>query len=1499
MPRILLLSLSLFLIGIAPAAAQNLEVNNAPPITPENLISNIFLGDGVEVVSITFEGDARAVGLFSNGTAAVGMDRGIVMTTGRAVSAPGQTGVNAGAVNTASEVTNSTISDDDLRTIVGPGVDINDLARYTIRFVPTNDTLRFTYAFASEEYPEFVCSQYNDVFGFFISGPGINGTFTNNASNIALIPGTNRPVTINNVNPGAVGDQGLPGFCQGASGSLAFSQFYNANFGNNLPVYDGRTDVFVAEAVVIPCQEYTIKLVIADIFDDIFDSGVFLEAKSFGTGSLDVEIEGLAIDGGLAEGCGEGEIVFSLPTPAESEYDVQLAVSGTATPDVDYPAFAASVVIPAGASQVRLPLSAFDDGLTEGDETILISIQRDPCNRDTFTIVIKDNILAAPSLGPDLTFCQGESAALDGTVPIVLPQPPRFTNNTPLPLTVVNTPYRSNIEVFGVLPTQLGPEAIQRVCIDSLEHPWIDDLDIFLVGPNGQFVELTTDNGADGGNGLGPDNYLRTCFTPTATTRINAPGPFAPASAVPFTGDWLPEGRIADLWDGDYQTNGTWQLFLTDDTPGLTGTLFSWSITFHPVYQVDYVWSPALGLDCTDCPNPTATPNASTVYTVIATDSYGCTATDTVGITVLTAPAMTPLECGPRTASSVEILWPAAPGALGYEVSVDGGAWMPASGALSHTVAGLTLGQMVEVEVRALGDCPGPTQTITCMALDCVPPTVQVAVTPVSCHGGADGRVVATVSAGAGPFTYTLAGVDSPTGVFDNLAPGTYSLLVADAIACVAFASVVVVEPAQPTFAPIVVQPLACNGDTNGAITVAITDGNGDFTFDWGGGITDSIRTGVGAGTFPVALADANGCPYSLDVSLTEPTALTVAVATSDVRCFGQADGSAWAIPTGGTGTYRYAWVDGQTTDTLTHAAAGSYPLTVTDANGCTATATAQVGEPTSLSATSSTQPQACTGPPNGQATALPQGGTPPYTYAWTDGQTTATATGLIAGSYQVAIQDANDCVFLLEVVVPAVEAVAITGSEQENVSCFGATDGQFLPALAGGTLPYTWSGPIDALAAGNYNLTVTDANGCTDAVAFTITQPAPLTVSSAITNVVCEGELSGAVLLTVGGGTQPYGYAWQDGTTAADRTGITAGNYRVTVTDAQGCNTAHSATVQESTTLRLDIASLPLPCASSADGEVRAQVTGGQPPYQYAWSNGSTAPALLNVPPGEYALTVTDQFGCIRTLAHTLSAPPALALDVVPTDASCNAARDGRLRATATGGTAPYRYRMNGGLWQAGSTFLGLPAGSYTVEVQDANGCATAPLPILVLEPNPLIISLGERREMQFGDSLDVVPLVFGDFPVASYTWSPFDPSWMACADCADQRIFPVNQQHLFLLVTDEQGCQARADIQIRVSKDFPVEVPTGFTPNNDGTNDRLLVHGMPGITILTFRVWDRWGELLHTSGSFTTNDDTAGWDGTYRDQTLNDGVYLWQVEALLPDGTTTTLHGQTTLIR
>ncbi|MEQ8705933.1 MAG: choice-of-anchor L domain-containing protein [Phaeodactylibacter sp.] len=1812
-----LLGAGLFVSLSLVATAQDMSVSSGGPFTPENLISNIFLGDGVEVLDINFSGNPQSVGFFNQAQDELGINRGIVMSTGFASSDSG-TGVDQVGDDFSNSNMGTNLSDPDLLAITG-GVDVNDMVRYTITFIPISDTLRFNYIFGSEEYPEYACSNFNDVFGFFISGPGINGPFSNNAENIALLPGTNLPVAINNLNSGQVGGNGTLSNCTPPEGSLDYSQFYNDNDNsNNQPVFDGFSNVFTAEAVVQPCSTYTIKLIIADVSDGAFDSGVFLEAKSFGTGSLDVEASTVSLDGSVAEGCAEGVLTFSLPGPVESDFPIDYQILGTAENGVDYEFIPPNLFIPAGDSSISIPIIAFEDDLDEGEETILIDVQRDPCNRDTIPILIRENPLIPADLGPDMELCRGDSLELQGELPVPLPPPPSFTSTSPvnIPNNPPNIQLFSPVTVLGVIPPTLGPGVIQSVCIDSFDHRWIDDMDFFLIGPNDQFMELVTDVGADGGNALGQDFFINTCFTPEAVTNINT----LTTADLPFTGNWAPEGIWSDLYGDDKNSNGTWQLLMIDDTPSAGGTLHSWTITFNPVYEISYEWQPAAGLSCSDCPNPVATPDTTTTYILNATDSYGCTTSDTITIEVLQGPAAPALSCANVTGSSITVDWDEVTGATGgYEVSIDGGPWIPANGNTQHTINNLGFLTSVTIEVRGVGECPGESSTITCQTLDCVPPNVTlVDTTPITCNGGSDGGVEVSASGTVGPYQFALNGVENTTGIFNGLAAGDYQVAVVDGANCGTTLSITVTEPA-PLEIIEQITPVSCKDAADGSIALELPAPNGPYSFDWEGLSADSLQTGLSGGDYPVAITDvtgcvaldtltvpepdsllatemvtdiscagdssgmvsldltggtlpyqitydgglvavsdssvvieipagsyaaniqdANGCTLVVPFEIQEPTPLTLQLSgmdalcadslsggavvvpgggtaaysyiwrnegaligtdsviaevsagtytleltdadgclltdsisigepdsiayellpfpascsglsdggvevtasggtgtliyswsdigagpedrsdlgsgtyfltitddnnctvadsfsvtqpeillntteTTPTQCNGDASGTATVIPEGGTGPYTYLWEDGQqdsiatglaagaievtitdtngctaldtlviaeatelalsfvpnnplcqgtptgsitvtpeggaggytfswsdqqSTATASNLAAGTYALTLTDANGCVLADSVTLQDPEALSSSTNSTMATCLPEPDGSATVTVGGGTPAYSYEWSDGQTLAIAQGLDAGTYTVTVTDANNCTIVDTAEVNSIPELDLEFTT-ESASCNGAADGAITITATGGdgNYTYTWNNGLSAqanqtgLAGGLYNLTLTDGLGCEATAAITVAQPSAIVITADVARVTCSGGEDGQIALTVTGGNPPYTTTWSNGATGLALSNLGLGTYTATVRDSNNCTATIDVEVTESSPINLFGETTEVECFGERSGGASIEVSGGLPPYTYLWSNGAETPNIEAVAAGAYTVSITDAANCTQTETLIIEQPDtALAAIVEGLDVSCFGEEDGRIEISASGGTPTYRYSIDGGASFSGnSTFIRLEPGTYDIQITDANDCRFLADAAVIGTPDPVMVDLGGTLSINYGDTIRLNPEITGGLAPFGYEWFPKDSSVLSCFRCSAPLATVEFQRSIRVIVTDIAGCTGEDIMTLYAEKFRPVLVPTGFTPNNDGVNDILSILTREGVDvdILTFRIFDRWGELIYEDNDITPNQPARGWDGNYRGKLAQPGVYLWIIEVEYRDGLREVFKGQTTLIR
>lgn len=347
-------------LAMAPAVAQ-LNVNTS--MTPAQLVQNVLVGGGVVVSNVTYNGAVMTTpqdgsGSFTNGNSTnLGLNAGLILSSGLATSIPGP------ASNFGSDQL-GTGSDPDLLAITTPGNDINDKAVLEFDFIPNGDSLKFSYVFGSEEYPNFNCSAtFNDVFGFFLSGPGISGPFTNNAVNIALVPGTNLPVSIANIH-------GSGGSCGPAN-----EQYYVNNENGTTIALNGFTVVLRAEAAVQCGATYHIKLAIGDAGDESYNSAVFLQAGSFQSNILPtLSASTLFGDGTAAEGCQGGHYTIYRPAGTDSTVAIPYYFTGTATPGTDFTVPASPAVIPAGQDSVVLSFEAIEDGIAEGMESAILNV---------------------------------------------------------------------------------------------------------------------------------------------------------------------------------------------------------------------------------------------------------------------------------------------------------------------------------------------------------------------------------------------------------------------------------------------------------------------------------------------------------------------------------------------------------------------------------------------------------------------------------------------------------------------------------------------------------------------------------------------------------------------------------------------------------------------------------------------------------------------------------------------------------------------------------------------------------------------------------------------------------------------------------------------------------------------------------------------------------------------------------------------------------------------
>ncbi|MDX2002124.1 MAG: Ig-like domain-containing protein [Chitinophagales bacterium] len=731
----------------------------------------------------------------------------------------------------------------------------------------------------------------------------------------------------------------------------------------------------------------------------------------------------------------------------------------------------------------------------------------------------------------------------------------------------------------------------------------------------------------------------------------------------------------------------------------------------------------------------------------------------------------------------------------------------------------------------------------------------------VDCFGQSNGSIDLSVAGGTGTYTYLWTPGNFTTQDIANLAAGTYKVVVTDGNGC--RDSLTSVSVGQPVDLAIVVNSVgdvACAGASTGAIDISVTGGSPAYTYRWSNGALTQDLSNLAAGIYRVTVTDGKGCTDSASVTVNEVPALTINLGgVTNVSCFGGNNGAIDISITGGTAPYTYAWTGGSTTQDITGLTAGSYSVTVTDSRGCTRSATYQVAQPTQLVATVTTHTDVtCFGAANGALDVTVSGGTAPYTYLWTPGGArTQDTTGLRAGIYSLLVTDANGCSVTVRDTIREAGLLVINLDGSTNVSCFGGSNGSINIGIVGGSAPYTyiWSNnattqDITGLTAGTYAVTVTDVNGCIANNSFTITQPAVLVASvSSTTNVSCFGASTGAIDVTVVGGTSPYTYAWTGGATTQDLSGLAAGTYTVTVTDANGCIDTAQATITQSPQLVISLdGTTNVACFGQSNGALNISVTGGVPGYTYSWSNGATTQDVSGLAAGSYGVTITDAAGCTVSGSYTVSQPAVLVASIAnTTNASCFGAANGAIDVAVTGGTAPYTY-----LWTPGGATTqdtsGLTSGEYTVVVTDANGC-TATVTDTIFQSGQLSIdALAITNVSCFGgnDGAIDVTISGGTLPY-TYVWSN---------GATTEDISGLSAGSYTITVTDSNGCVASATFNVGQPAQLVASIDSVVTVTCFGAATGAIDIDITGGTAPYTFAW---------SNQATTEDISALIAGTY----------------------------------
>lgn len=434
----------------------------------------------------------------------------------------------------------------------------------------------------------------------------------------------------------------------------------------------------------------------------------------------------------------------------------------------------------------------------------------------------------------------------------------------------------------------------------------------------------------------------------------------------------------------------------------------------------------------------------------------------------------------------------------------------------------------------------------------------------------------------------------------------------------------------------------SCFGAADGSALIVIDEGEGPFTYEWSTGATTAQLDNLSAGTYLATVFDSDGNTVELETIISSPEEIVLTASVVNATCAGIANGSIDLTASGGVGNFTYSWSTGANTEDIDGLVSGSYIVTVTDANGCSATERFTVANDINISINAVVTKSSCS-EDDGAIDITVSGGTAPYTFTWDNGATTEDLTGLAPNIYRLTVTDANGCTGNKTFVVQENNPISITASTTQT-GCVEDNSGSVDITVSGGAEPYSYSWSngettedLTGLAAGIYTVMVTDQNGCSSTLRAVVSSNT-FDVSAQISDVSCFGASDGAIELTPSGGVAPYTFSWSNGETGASISGLAATLYRVTVTDATGCEKNLSYYVNEPAELTAS-ATVSNPTCETSGNNIDLTVTGGTGEYAYSWSNGATTQDLTGLADGEYTVDITDSNGCQTSLTITVNA--------------------------------------------------------------------------------------------------------------------------------------------------------------------------------------------------------------------------------------------------------------------
>jgi hypothetical protein len=798
-------------------------------------------------------------------------------------------------------------------------------------------------------------------------------------------------------------------------------------------------------------------------------------------------------------------------------------------------------------------------------------------------------------------------------------------------------------------------------------------------------------------------------------------------------------------------------------------------------------------------------------------------------------------------------------GSGNFLYSIDGGTTYQGSNIFSNLIPG----NNYRPKIRESNDanCAISSNTpLTISSPSAITPGT-VSITHPTCSGSDTGTIALNGSSGGtGSLSWSIDGnFQSVTNLFSNVSPGSHIATVRDANNCTAAIGTVVVN--APIAAAFVSTEASCTTINDGTITVTgATGGTGTYQYSLNNGTYQSGNTftNLTGNNYTINVKDGNGCVFTIsnaEVGLKPPVAGMI-TQTSEINCYGETTAAFNVMASGGTAPYAsYNWSSGATGLSVSQAGAGKYSVTITDSKGCQGTSSITITEPQLLTTSLALSDYngygiSCTGGSNGSIIVTPAGGTAPYSYAWSTGSTSQNIAGLQAGDYLVTTTDGKGCKSSASsTLTQPANALAVNIQSKNNITCFGANDGQITLTSSGGVGARSYSidgntfqlsQVFNSLAPDTYKIIAKDINGC---IALTsdvkIETPTALAISSIIkSSPVCNGTSDGTLTIASSGGVAPYHYTL-DGINYQDSkifNGLTSGGYIIAIKDSVGCSlSSQLQTLLDPPLLEVSATGIPPGTPFTSDGKIIVLTTGGTGSTVYSLDGKTfqSTPSFTGLVAGPYQVTAQDANGCTQATAvliPTVPLPPnsvnclnqqfsiSLINQVSPTCGLSN----GSAKAAVLGGAKPYDIQWYDALGKSvaiGMDLQNMLSGTYTVMAIDSNRCAVAET-VSFTKYKPAQIDVTTIKGTNCSDSADgsVEIKITGDNGPYAQQWSSAETTTKASKLTAGSNT---------VTVTDANDCS--------ITKTFQVTSPTPLSSPKESVTNPVCAGGNQGAIQVT----------------------------------------------------------------